>query len=130
MIEGRSESNRCSWCCDSALVAPVYYLFMLYSSRTTCHSELYSRTALLPISIVSRKVSSYMSVSDRTFSRRKFLNCSCILLMFSLVVITSTVPASSSATLLSLSLEMLSCSDSRILPQVVTRLTTSASFVL
>ena len=34
VIEGRLESNRYSWCCDSALVAPARCFFVLCSSRT------------------------------------------------------------------------------------------------
>ena len=127
VIEGRPESNCYSWCCNSAFVAPASCFFVLCSSRTTCHSELYSTTALFLVSMVSRKASSYVSVSDHAHSGIIFLNCSCILLMFSLVIITLTAPASSRATLLSLLLEMAPYSDSRILPQVVTCLTTSVS---
>ena len=119
MIEGRLKLSRCSWCCDSALVAPACCFFVLYSSRTTCYRELYLRTALFLLSIVSRKATIYMSVSNRTLSGRNFFNCSYILLLFSFVAIILTAFMSSSASLLLLLLEIASCSNSRVLPQVV-----------
>ena len=123
MIEVRPELNRCSWCCDSVLFA----FFVLYSSRTTCHRELYLSTTLFLVSMVSRKATRYIPVSNRTLSGSMFLNCYCILLLFSFVAIILTASTSSSASLLLLLFEMASCSDSRVLRQVVTCLTTCAS---
>ena len=120
VIEARPESNRWNWCCDSALVAPACCFFVLCTSRTIYHSELYSRTALFLVSMVFRKASSYMSVSGRTLSGIIFSHCFYISLIFSLIVIISTASVSSRPSLLSLLLEMASCSDFGVLSQVVT----------